>query len=70
MTLPGFTAELTLNHSRNRYNATEDSDRLGGEDRIISQLPRILDCWCFKNLSYCCCKNDDGTWTCGKSGQA
>ena len=69
MTLPGFTAELTLNDKRHHYTLTEAFD-LGREDRIIPQLPRILDCWCFRNLSYCCCKNDDGTWTCGKSGQA
>jgi hypothetical protein len=70
MTLPGFTAELTLNLRSNPYNLTEDSNRSNREERIIPQLPRILDCFCFKSLAYCCCRDPDGSWTCGASGQA
>ena len=70
MNMPGFTAEASLEPPGNRYNMTGDLSRLRRGETIIPQLPRILDCFCFRSMRYCCCRGADGQWTCGASMQA
>jgi len=69
MKIPEFTAEMSLSRNTERYTARLDPRNLPDGKSIVPQR-RILDCFCFRNWSYCCCRNEDGTWTCGKSMQA
>lgn len=70
MKMPGFTAEASLRHDSNSYRLIETANELRNNKGISPQLPRILDCFCFRNFRYCCCKGPDGKLVCGASQSA
>ena len=61
MNIPGFTAEASLDQTRNRYIMAEPSSKRGSREEIIPQA-RILDGFCIGNGSYCCFRGSDGKW--------
>ena len=67
MNLPGFTAESSLERGDNRYQLAEIANDLRKKRGIIPQKPIILDCFCFRSFSYCCCRGEDGKYVCGKT---
>jgi len=71
MKMPGFTAEASLHQTSNRYDAAEDSSHLrNGQSIIIPQARIILDGFCIGNGSYCCFRDANGKWWCGRSQSA
>jgi len=64
--IPGFTAEASLYRTRRNFNSAEDSTRFALREAILPQA-RILEGFCFRNGTYCCFKNPDGTWTCSRT---
>jgi hypothetical protein len=70
MNLPGFTAEASLNQTKNRYDAAEDLSQLQNGRRIIIPQARILDGFCIRNGSYCCFRDANGKWACGRTQSA
>jgi hypothetical protein len=64
--LPGFTADASLYKTPGPYKSTEDSRRPAQVEEIIPQA-RVLEGFCFRNGTYCCFKNPDGTWSCGRT---
>lgn len=71
MNLPGFTAEASLCQAKDRYYAAEaSSDLRNGQRIIIPQARIILDGFCIGNGSYCCFRDANGKWWCGRSQSA
>ena len=70
MNIPGFTAEVSLRRNGNRHYLTESSNDVQHNKVVTPQLPRVLDCFCFRSWSYCCCRGEDGKWVCGASQSA
>lgn len=66
MNMPGFTAEASLRQTSNRYILAECAHDVRSSERIIPQA-RVLEGFCFRDGSYCCFKNPDGTWTCART---
>jgi hypothetical protein len=67
---PGFTAEASLRQEDNRYQLTGTGKDLRNNKGISPQLPIILDCFCFRNFRFCCCRGEDGKLVCGASQSA
>ncbi|MCM3900742.1 MAG: hypothetical protein ND866_03470 [Pyrinomonadaceae bacterium] len=70
MNMPGFTAEASLYQTSNRYDEEEDSSQLRNGRRIIIPQARILDGFCIGNGSYCCFRDANGKWMCGRTQSA
>lgn len=70
MNMPGFTAEASLYQAKNHYDAAEDVNQFGNGQRIIIPQARILDGFCIRNGSYCCFRDANGKWTCGRTQSA
>ena len=70
MNMPGFTAEASLGQTDDRYEPVLDTNRLENQRGITPQLPRVLNCFCFRSGRYCCCRGDDGKLVCGATLQA
>jgi hypothetical protein len=68
--MPGFTAEVSLRREDNSYRLIETANELRNQKGISPQLPRILDCFCFRSFRYCCCRGADGNYVCGASQSA
>jgi len=66
MNIPGFTAEASLYRTVRQFNPAETSAAFARRKTIVPQA-RILEGFCFRNGTYCCFKNPDGTWTCGRT---
>ena len=66
MKIPGFAAEASLYRTDGHFSSGEDSTVLVKRETIVPQA-RILEGFCFRNGTYCCFKNPDGTWTCGRT---
>ncbi len=64
MTIPGFTAEASLEQTTSRHQMTTDS-RKSQYGRVIPQAKIILDGFCIGNGRFCCFRGPDGKWTCG-----
>ena len=64
--MPGFTAAASLYRTRRNFNSAEDSTKFGLREPILPQA-RVLEGFCFRNGTYCCFKNPDGTWTCSRT---
>ncbi|HKB68933.1 MAG TPA: hypothetical protein VKC61_24040 [Pyrinomonadaceae bacterium] len=69
MNLPGFTAEESL-YETNLYETAEVLSQFRNDQRIIIPQARILDGFCIGNGSYCCFRDANGKWTCGKTQSA
>ena len=67
MKLPGFTAEASL-FSLQQKTATHSSTERQ-RDVVIPQA-RVIEGFCIRNGSYCCFKDANGKWTCGRTLQA
>ena len=66
MNIPGFTAEASLYRTDRQFNSAENSTGLARRQAIVPQA-RVLEGFCFRNGTYCCFKNPDGTWTCART---
>ena len=66
MNIPGFTAGASLDRTDRYFNSAQDSTVLARRKPIVPQA-RVLEGFCFRNGTYCCFKNPDGTWTCGRT---
>ena len=69
MNMAGFTADASLGQAKSRYHTPMQTIAQRNGVRIIPQA-RIIDGFCIGNGSYCCFRDSNGKWTCGKTQPA